>query len=86
MIVPLLDGFDEMEENARSACIIAINTYHHKYPIPLVVCSRKKEYEDASFQQRLTLQDAVVVQPLTNEDVDTYLIREANRLLPCEAF
>ena len=72
-ILPLLDGFDEMEENARSACILAINTYHREHLASLVVCSRTAEYEAAASRHRLTLQGAVVVQPLTHEDVDAYL-------------
>lgn len=73
-ILPLLDGLDEMEEAARPACIAAINTYHRDHLwVPLVVCSRQIEYEKASKSQRLTLQNAVVVQPLTHEHVQAYL-------------
>jgi len=43
-ILPLLDGLDEMEESARVACILAINTYHAQHLGPLVVCSREHEY------------------------------------------
>lgn len=73
-LLPLLDGLDEMEETARSACIAAINAYqHHHLRVPLVVCSRQAEYEEASRSQRLALQNAVVVQPLTHEHVQAYL-------------
>jgi serine/threonine protein kinase len=74
-ILPLLDGLDEMEEAARSACITAINTYHHDHLAPLVVCSRTTEYEAAASHHRLALQGAVIVQPLTHEDVDAYLAK-----------
>jgi serine/threonine protein kinase len=74
-ILPLLDGFDEMEESARSACIAAINTYHRDHMAKLVVCSRTTEYEAAASHYRLALQGAVAVQPLTHEDVDAYLVR-----------
>ena len=74
-ILPLLDGLDEMEETARPACIAAINTYHREHLAPLVVCSRTTEYEAAASRHRLALQGAVVVQPLTHEDVDAYLVR-----------
>ncbi len=40
---------------------------------PLVVCSRSREYETAATQERLTLQTAAVVQPLTREQVKGYL-------------
>ncbi len=73
--LPLLDGLDEMEETARSACIVAINSYHRDHMAQLVVCSRTTEYEAAGEHSRLTLQGAVVVQPLTHEEVDAYLER-----------
>jgi serine/threonine protein kinase len=74
-VLPLLDGLDEMEETARASCIAAINTYHRDHMAKLVVCSRTSEYEAAASHHRLTLLGAVVVQPLTHEDVDAYLIR-----------
>ncbi len=66
-VLPLLDGLDEMEEEARPQCIEAINTYHAERLNPLVVCSRRAEYDVASTRQRLFLQNAVVVQPLTQQ-------------------
>lgn len=76
-LFPLLDGLDEMEEEARIACIEAINTYHHEHLHPLVVASRKAEYEAAATHARLTLHSAVVVQPITVEQVDTYLAQQS---------
>lgn len=72
-LLPLLDGLDEMEEAARSACIAAINTYHRTYLAPLVVCSRQAEYEGAAPRERLALQSAVIVQPLTSAQIEGYL-------------
>src|SRR5450755_687675 len=72
-ILPLLDGLDEMKDTARSACIAAINTYHSAHLTPLVVCSRQGAYEMVAVQQRLMLQSAVIVQPLTAEQIDTSL-------------
>ncbi len=80
LILPLLDGLDEMDATARPACIAAINDYHREHPVSLVVCSRRAEYEDAAEQQRLTLQSAVEVQPLTREQVDAYLIQAGEPL------
>jgi hypothetical protein len=79
-ILPLLDGLDEMEETARAACIAAINTYHGDHLAPLVVCSRTTEYEAAASHHRLALQGAVVVQSLTHEHVDAYLVRAGESL------
>ncbi|GHO98023.1 hypothetical protein KSF_080710 [Reticulibacter mediterranei] len=73
-LLPLLDGLDEMEEESRTACIAAINAYHHEHLHPLVVASRKAEYEAAVANTPLALHSAVVVQPLSTEQVDAYLI------------
>jgi GTPase SAR1 family protein len=72
-ILPLLDGLDEMETSARAACIAAINIYHREHLQPLVVCSRTNEYEAASQRERLVLSSAVVIRPLTAQQVDSYL-------------
>lgn len=69
-ILPLLDGLDELEEAARPLCIAAINTYRRAHFTPLVVCGRSAEYQAASAHQRLVLQNAVVVQPLTHAQVE----------------
>jgi serine/threonine protein kinase len=74
-ILPLLDGLDEMEEKSRTACITAINAYHRDHMSPMAVCSRTTEYETASSTHRLILQGAIVVQPLTPEDVEAYLVQ-----------
>jgi len=79
-LLPLLDGLDEMEEEARPACIVAINAYHHAHPGPLVVCSRRAEYEEAAKRHHLSLQSAVVVQPLSPKQVDAYLTQTGKPL------
>jgi DNA polymerase III delta prime subunit len=73
LILPLLDGLDEMDEAARAICIVAINTYHREHLQPLVVCSRTNEYIAATRQERLALHTAVVVQPLSIQQIDTHL-------------
>lgn len=72
-ILLLLDGLDEVANEARSACIDAINAYRRdsQHLIPLVVCSRTDEY--LAQQHRLMLQSAVVAQPLDIEQIDNYL-------------
>jgi len=70
--LPLLDGLDEVSEDARSACIDAINTFRDTHLVPLVVCSRTDEYYTAALHSQLALQNAVVVQPLDAEQVDAY--------------
>ena len=79
-ILPLLDGLDEVPQGTRSACIEAITTYRKEHLISLVVCSRRTEYEELARQQRLVLHSAVVVQPLTSQQVETYLIQAGQSL------
>jgi len=67
----LLDGLDEVLSSARSDCMEAINAYRAEHFVPLVVCSRSREYLEQ--EGRLRLPVAVEVRPLTPEQVDTYL-------------
>jgi DNA polymerase III delta prime subunit len=68
----LLDGLDEVAPAARKECIEAINSYRQTHPdVQVVICSRSAEYLNAPTQLRL--QTAVVVQPLTQKQIDTYL-------------
>jgi DNA-binding XRE family transcriptional regulator/energy-coupling factor transporter ATP-binding protein EcfA2 len=69
-VLPLLDGLDEMDAASRTACIAAINAYHREHLlVPLVICSRRVEYEDAARHKKLALQQAVLIRPLTIEQV-----------------
>ena len=68
----LLDGLDEVVAAHRSACVKAINSYRQAHLlVPVVVCSRRADY--LSQTQQLGLQRAVVVQPLTEQQIDEYL-------------
>ncbi len=71
----LLDGFDEVPQEARVACMKAIAAYREEHLVPIVVCSRRTEFEEIPRQQRLVMQSAVVVQPLTQEQVGAYLLQ-----------
>src|SRR6266700_84162 len=68
----LLDGLDEVASAARKECIEAINSYRQTHPeVQVVVCSRSTEYLNQPTQLRL--HTAVVIQPLTQVQIDTYL-------------
>lgn len=69
-LLPLLDGLDEVPDATRLTCIKAINTYKQNYFGPLVVCCRTTEYR--AQQSKLKLQDAVIVQPLEERQIDAY--------------
>jgi len=77
-IIPLLDGLDEVQKDYRVACAKAINAFQQEHLVPLVVCSRLDEYE--SLTTRLKLHGAVLLQPLTIEQIDTYLVKAGPKL------
>lgn len=71
-LVFLLDGLDEINAQHRKACVEAIHRFQQDHgPVGMVVCSRSTEYEEMHFQIRL--QSAVVLQPLTRDQVYAYL-------------
>ena len=71
-ILPLLDGLDEVAAKERTACIEAINSYRQEHGLlPMVVCSRRADYLDLA--TRIHLDSAVVVEPLTEQQIDSYL-------------
>jgi hypothetical protein len=75
----LLDGLDEVIQVHRSACIQAINAYRQEHNlVPVVLCSRKAEYEAQS--TLVTLSKAVVIQPLTSQQIDDYLTQAGQQL------
>jgi hypothetical protein len=78
-VLPLLDGLDEVAAPHRVACVEAINTYRQAHGLlPTVVCSRQTDYLVLS--TRLLLRTAVVVQPLTPEQIESYLTSGGGRL------
>lgn len=70
-VLPLLDGLDEVGPEHRAACVTAINRSADEQLLGLAVCARIQAYENLSV--RLTLQRAVVIQPLSPEQVDLAL-------------
>jgi DNA polymerase III delta prime subunit len=75
----LLDGLDEVRPEQREACVAAINTFRRQHgTIELAVCSRIADY--TALESRLKLQGAVVIQPLTEQQIDRYLEHAGDRL------
>ncbi len=66
----LLDGLDEVPPAQRDACVHAINTFRNAHPVPCAVACRLADYE--TLQQPLQLQSAVLLQPLTPDQIDRY--------------
>lgn len=78
-LVILLDGLDEVAQGARVACVKAINSYKKQHSIvQIVICCRTTEY--FAIETRVGLQQAVMIQPLTSEQIAAYLSRAGKRL------
>lgn len=68
----LLDGFDEIPLQQRASCGIAINQFRAEHGLTgIAICSRMEEYE--STRIRLKLDGAILLQPLSQVQVDDYL-------------
>lgn len=78
LLVLLLDGFDEVNPDYRPACLEAINAYRDEHPLTdWVICSRIMEYEALSdLGARLSIQAAIELQPLSDEQVQSVLAGE----------
>lgn len=78
-VVLLLDGLDEVPKEAQPSCIQAINTYHQEHNlVSLVLCSRSSEYFAQATQ--VALQTAVEIQPLTEQQVNEYLLSAGSQI------
>ncbi len=77
--VPLLDGLDEVAPDLRPACAEAINAFRRQHSgVALLVTARSRDYQ--ALATRLNMDKAIVLQPLTPEQIDTYLSRRGPRL------
>jgi hypothetical protein len=84
IVLPLLDGLDEVTADHREACVKAVNIYRQDHGlVPVAVCSRVADYELLTL--RLRLQGAVVVQTLTQQQIDEYLECAGERLAGVQA-
>jgi len=78
-LIPLLDGLDEVDAADRPACVEAINAFRQERGfVRLAVCCRQAEYQ--LLPLKLKLRGALLVQPLTSEQVDEYLARAGESL------
>lgn len=70
-IAPLFDGLDEVEASHRAACVSAINNYRRDHLVPLAVAVRANDC--ATLEQPLNLQRVVLVEPLTDAQIQAAL-------------
>jgi eukaryotic-like serine/threonine-protein kinase len=79
LVLPLLDGLDEVVAEQRAACVAAINQFREEHwLLGTVVCSRISDY--ATLGVRLHLRGAVVVQPLSSEQIAAYVQQGGEQL------
>ncbi|HZN17857.1 MAG TPA: hypothetical protein VFB84_06650, partial [Micromonosporaceae bacterium] len=75
----LLDGLDEVREADRERCVAEINALQTRWGVTrLAACSREADYSRLAVQ--LSLQGAVVIRPLTKEQVNAYFTAVSPRL------
>jgi hypothetical protein len=79
-LVPLLDGLDEIETVMQPDCVTAINGFIEEFSPPgLVVCCRVDEYR--WLPERLKLNGAICLEPLSEDEVDKYLANGGSKLV-----
>ena len=72
LLLPLLDGLDEVAAAHQEACVTTINRFLHEHGlVPLVVCSRIADY--TALTGRLRLPSAVLIQALRRQQVQNYV-------------
>jgi DNA polymerase III delta prime subunit len=78
VILPMLDGLDEVAEARRTECAEAIRTYRQERGLwPMVVCCREQEY---AALPDLHLNGAVALQPLSEQQIQAHLVDGGQRL------
>lgn len=71
-LIFLLDGLDEVKKEYRNDCVNALNKFLDEYGITeTVVCCRVQDYKALS--KRLSLRNAICIQPLSSEYISWYL-------------
>ena len=71
-LLPLFDGLDEVQANLQPECVAAINEFIDQFKPPgLVVCCRLMEYQ--WLPERLKLNGAICLEPLSADEVNTFL-------------
>ncbi|MBD1916108.1 MULTISPECIES: NACHT domain-containing protein [Cyanophyceae] len=71
VLLPLLDGLDELGFDRQQKCTQKLNEFARQYP-KLVVCCRVKEFAQANIKLN-TMNGAICLEPLSNEQIQTYL-------------
>ncbi|VXD11614.1 conserved hypothetical protein [Planktothrix serta PCC 8927] len=80
-ILPLLDGLDELPLNKQVQCVQQINQLLNGdiSPLHLVICANVISYQ--KLPERLDLNGAIFLRPLTSQQIQDYLINSRSREL-----
>jgi hypothetical protein len=75
ILLPLLDGLDEVAPERQEKCVLQINEFlaGEASPLYAVVCSRVGEYKN--YETSLHLNGAVYLKELTDEKIQDYLMK-----------
>ena len=75
ILLPLLDGLDELASNRQSLCVEKLNAFLKAEGAlhPLVVCSRTEEYQ--LYTKDLMLNGSIILQLLNREQIQDFIFR-----------
>jgi NACHT domain len=74
-----LDGLDEVKVDRRNDCVEALNEFMKNHTTTeIVICCRIGDYE--KLDARLSLQNAICIQPLNSQQINEYLDRAGEQL------
>lgn len=81
VILPLLDGLDELSSVRQEKCVEKINEFLHPktWSRELVVCSRVQEYQH--YSTNLELNASIILKPLTTEQIQDYVLKTEGEAL-----
>lgn len=73
VVIPLLDGLDELASDRQEKCVQQINQFitSDGWLNPLVVCSRTEEYQH--YQTLLALSGSIILRSLSDEQIRHYI-------------
>jgi transcriptional regulator with XRE-family HTH domain len=71
IVMPIIDGIDEIPEKKRKNAITLINDFCKNHISGIMICCRQKEY--SALNAKLHVRNAIFIKKLTNEKVNSYL-------------
>jgi hypothetical protein len=79
ILILLLDGLDEVDKRFQEACVKELNKFIESYSLTQIfISSRIENY--LALSEKLSLENAVCIKPLTTEQVDNLLGKSGEKL------